>query len=148
MSEMGHQTDRGQEPDYGYFPHDADIGVIGRGRTLAAAFVAAAAGMFAVMAELASVRPVREVSIAFEEPDRELALVRWLNALLAESRISGLAFGRFALRREGDRWVGNAWGEPWKLDAERGVEVKGATLTMLSVEQVDGEWETRCVVDV
>jgi len=26
--------------------------------------------------------------------------------------------------------------------------VKGATLTMLSVQPVDGGWEARCVVDV
>jgi SHS2 domain-containing protein len=31
---------------------------------------------------------------------------------------------------------------------ERGVEVKGATLTMLSVKQVEAGWEARCVVDV
>ncbi|MDE2366260.1 MAG: archease, partial [Betaproteobacteria bacterium] len=31
---------------------------------------------------------------------------------------------------------------------ERGVEVKGATLTMLSVKQAGAIWEARCVVDV
>ena len=31
---------------------------------------------------------------------------------------------------------------------ERGVDVKGATLTMLSVAPTDGGWEARCVVDV
>jgi SHS2 domain-containing protein len=31
---------------------------------------------------------------------------------------------------------------------ERGTEVKGATLTMLSVRRADGGWEARCVIDV
>jgi SHS2 domain-containing protein len=48
----------------------------------------------------------------------------------------------------GARWSGTAEGEPWRAELERGVEVKGATLTGLAVTQQDGIWEARCVVDV
>ena len=132
----------------GTFAHDADIGVVGRGCTVEAAFVAAAESMFGIMVDISTVRPLQRVEVAFEEPDRELAMVRWLNGLLAEARVASLALGRFALRREGDRWIGEGWGEPWSETHERGVEVKGATLTMLAVTKGREGWEARCIVDV
>ena len=131
-----------------YFEHDADFGVIGRGVTVESAFVQAARATFALMVDLALVRACCTFEVSFEEPDPELALVAWLNALLAEARIRRLAPAHFELRRDGDRWHGSASGEPWRDDLERGTEVKGATLTMLSVHPVLGGWEARCVVDV
>ncbi len=135
-------------PRVDYFEHAADIGVIGRGLTIEEAFVHAAEATFAVMTDLAAIRPRTRFTLCFEEDDPELALVRWLNRLLAEARSRRLALGKFALRRHGDRWEGEAWGEPWRNELDRGVEVKGATLTMLSVRANGGRWEARCVVDV
>ncbi|TXF11091.1 archease [Pelomicrobium methylotrophicum] len=132
----------------GYFDHDADIGVIGRGATPEAALAAAAAAAFALMCEPSQVQPLERVDVAFREPDMELALVIWINTLLAIARDRGLALGRFRLSREGDCWRGAAWGEPWREKHERGVEVKGATLTCLKVRPHDERWEARCVVDV
>ena len=131
-----------------YFDHDADFGIIGRGATVEEAFEAAARATFAIMTDLGAVREERSVSLEFEEADVELALVRWLNLLLALSHEEGLAFGRFWIERDGVRWRGGASGEPWRRALERGVEVKGATLTMLQVRQADGGWEASCVVDV
>jgi SHS2 domain-containing protein len=132
----------------GYFEHGADIGVIGRGPTIEEALASAARATFAIMVDVAAVRPVKTVAIDFEESDSEYALVRWLNELLAEARAHGLALSRFRLTRTGDRWHGEAQGEPWRDDLARGTEVKGATLTLLCVRQVGGGWEARCVVDV
>ena len=131
-----------------YFEHDADIGVIGRGATLERAFEDAARAMFAIMTDPDQVRSLQSLTVDFIESDRELALASWLNRLLGEARSRGLALGRFRLHRDGERWSGEAVGEPWRAELERGVEVKGATLTMLSVRPVDGGWEARCVVDV
>lgn len=133
---------------YAYFDHDADIGVIGRGATLEAAFESAAAATFAVMVDPSTVRPSRSVALDFEEADVEIALVRWLNALLGAAREDDLALANFRLERDGVRWHGSAAGEPWHAGLERGVEVKGATLTMLSVARTAAGWEARCVVDV
>lgn len=130
------------------FEHDADFGVVGRGATIEEAFVAAAEATFGIMIDLAAVKAKETVAIEFEEADVELALVTWLNALLGHSRDRGLALGRFALRRDGARWHGSASGERWRPDLERGTEVKGATLTMLSVREQGGAWEARCIVDV
>jgi SHS2 domain-containing protein len=138
------------EPPQGdeYFDHDADVGVIGRGATVEEAFEAAARAMYALMTDIRAVREERSVPLEFEEADVELALVRWLNLLLGLSHEEGLIFGRFWLERDGVRWRGGASGEPWRPELERGVEVKGATLTMLQVRQSKEGWEARCVVDV
>ncbi len=132
-----------------YFSHEADIGIIGRGKTEVEAFVSAAESMFAIMTDLASIEAKNNIAIEFVEADVELAFITWLNLLLAEARHHGLILGRFALTRHNDHWQGQAWGEPWREDMQRGTEVKGATLTMLSVaQQNDQLWEARCVVDV
>jgi len=133
---------------FAYFHHDADVGIIGRGATVERAFESAAEAAFAVTADPRSLRETQEVSVSFVEDDLELALPQWLNALIGAARERGMALRRFALSREGSRWIGRAWGEPWRADMERGTEVKGATLTMLSVRRSGGGWEARCVVDV
>jgi SHS2 domain-containing protein len=130
------------------FEHDADFGVVGRGSSVEEAFVGAAEAMFGIMIDPATVAARETVTIEFEEADVELALVTWLNALLAHARDRGLALGRFELVREGARWRGRAAGEPWRAGLERGTEVKGATLTMLSVRRSGDGWEARCIVDV
>lgn len=139
---------RGSGGRYAYFEHDADIGIIGRGATLEEAFEGAARATFAIMTDIEEVRAAESVTIEFEEADDELALVRWLNLLLGSARERGLVFGRFWVERDGVRWRGGAGGEPWRPHLERGVEVKGATLTMLAVTQAGAGWEARCVVDV
>ena len=136
------------EAAHGYFEHDADIGIIGRGTTVEEAFVSAARAMFAIQSELDSVQSIEGIEIDFEEGDLELALVRWLNALLAASRDHAMVPCEFGLAREGNHWLGWARGERWRGGLERGTEVKGATLTMLSVAQGAAGWEARCVVDV
>ena len=131
-----------------YFEHDADVGVIGRGTTLERAFVSGAQAVFSLVTELDRVRQEQRIDVAFEEADVELAFVTWINQLLAHAQENGLVLGKFELERDGDRWRGRAWGERWRAGMERGVDVKGATLTMLSVAPVNGGWEARCVVDV
>lgn len=131
-----------------YFEHIADIGVIGRGSTLTDAFVSAAEATFAIMAEAARLSETLSVEVRFKEGDDELALVTWLNRLLAEARVHGAVFRRFELERDGDAYVGRAYGCVWNDAIPRGTEVKGATLTALSVKQDENGWEARCVVDV
>jgi SHS2 domain-containing protein len=132
----------------GTFEHGADVGIFGRGPDPASAFCAAAEAMFALMTEPAAVAPIETITFDFEEADLEIALVRWLNLLLSHAADRGLVLGRFALERSGAHWKGTARGEPWRVGLERGTGVKGATLTMLSVRNVGGTWDARCVVDV
>lgn len=131
-----------------YFEHDADIGIIGRGLTIEQSFEAAAHAVFAIITDLETVQPIIAVAIEFEESDAELALVVWLNLILGKARELGMVFSHFYIQRQGDQWHGKALGEKWRDGLERGVEVKGATLTMLAVKQTGPIWESRCVVDV
>ena len=131
-----------------YFEHGADVGIVGRGATMEQAFEDAARATFAIMTDLDAVHPIETVNLELEEADNELALVRWLNLLLGLARERGLALGQFHLERDGMRWRGTASGEPWRAALERGVEVKGATLTMLEVKKTASGWEARCIVDV
>ncbi|MDM5263203.1 archease [Sulfurovum sp. XTW-4] len=133
---------------YSYFDHDADIGILGRGKSLEEAFESAAVAMFAIMADIDLLQCDEWIEIGFEEEDNEFALIEWLNTLLALAHMKHLVLGKFELHREGNSWRGKAWGDTWRKDLERGTEVKGATLTMLSVEEKEDHWEARCVVDV
>ncbi|WP_147652675.1 archease [Vulcaniibacterium gelatinicum] len=133
---------------YGYFDHDADVGVIGRGQDIERAFENAALATFALMADPATVRPQQALSVAFDEDDAELALATWLNHLLGEAQRRELVLCEFRLRRDGAHWHGQARGERWREGIERGVEVKGATLTALRVSSGPEGVEARCVVDV
>jgi SHS2 domain-containing protein len=135
-------------PRYDYFDHDADTGVIGRGATLQDAFVHAAEATFALMCDPITVAQDERIDVEFDEEDPELALVTWLNLLLAHANARGLALGCFELGKEAGHWQGSAWGEPWHAGLERGTQVKGATLTALAVKQQGDGWEARCVVDL
>lgn len=131
-----------------YFDHDADIGIIGRGKSLEASFVDAAKAMFNLMTDLSHLRPKLSVFLEFMESDIELAFVTWLNLLIAKAQAEDLVFSQFQINRIGEQWQGEAFGEKWQDSFERKIEVKGATLTMLSVKYADGEWQAKCVVDV
>jgi SHS2 domain-containing protein len=132
-----------------HFPHDADVGVRGRGATAAEAFEQAAHALTAVITH-AEVKPQTQVVVKCEAPDRELLFVEWLNAIIFEMAVRNMLFARFSVRIEGDRLEGTLWGEP--VDVARhapACEPKGATYTALRVAQDrDGTWSAACIVDV
>lgn len=132
------------------FAHDADVGVRGRGPTLAAAFENAALAMTAAMADPATIAGTETIRIACDAPDTELLLVDWLNALVFEMATRGMIFGVFHVRIDDRRLEAEVAGEP--IDPGRhapAVEVKGATYTALKVgQEADGSWIAQCVIDV
>lgn len=132
-----------------HFAHGADIGVRGFGATPAQAFEQAALAMTAVITDPAGVQARNAVEVSCEAPDLELLLVDWLNALIYEMATRKWLFGRFAVRLEGNRLHGEAWGEPVDIARhEPSVEIKGATYTSLRVAQENGGWVAQTVVDV
>ena len=138
------------ETSWQHFPHGADMGVRGIGKSKAAAFEQAALAVTALVTDPQSVRAEILVRIECQAPDDELLLVEWLNDIIFEMATRKMLFVRFAVTIDGRKLVGKAWGEP--IDAskhELAVEVKGATCTNLSVRQVEsGRWRAQCVVDV
>lgn len=131
------------------FPHEADIGVRGRGATLAEALANAGRALTSVVADPAAVREVLSVDVACEATDPEVLLFDWLNALVFEMATRRLLFARFEVSVESGRLRAKAYGEP--VEAARhqpAVEVKGATWTGLRVAREGGAWVAECVVDV
>jgi SHS2 domain-containing protein len=132
-----------------HFPHDADVGVRGFGRSAAQAFEQAAQALTAVVTT-AEVAPKFQVEVRCEAPDFELLFVEWLNAIIYEMAVRNMLFSRFAVRIDGTRLNGTLWGEP--VDVARhapACEPKGATYTALKVAaDKDRTWSAACIVDV
>lgn len=135
---------------WSHFAHGADIGVCGTGTTKAAAFEQAALAMTAVVTDPDHVETRTVVDVSCEAPDDGLLLADWLNALVYEMATRRMLFSRFQVKINGPRLRGRAWGEPMDVAKHQpAVEVKGATLTELSVRQDENQnWIARCVVDV
>ncbi|OGQ95651.1 MAG: archease [Deltaproteobacteria bacterium RIFOXYD12_FULL_57_12] len=138
------------ESGWEHFHHVADIGVRGFGQTREQAFEQTALALIAVITKPQLVRPETLVEVSCEEPDDEFLLTAWLNALIYEMAQRRMLFSRFQVTIVEHALQGRAWGE--QVDVQRhkpAVEVKGATLTALSVgQQADGRWVAQCVVDV
>jgi tRNA nucleotidyltransferase (CCA-adding enzyme) len=133
-----------------HFPHAADMGIRGIGRSKQAAFEEAAMALSAVITDPANVATRESVDILCEAPDDELLLVDWLNALVYFMATQRMLFSRFKVQLDDHQLRGQAWGE--KVDVSKhqpAVEIKGATLTCLRVgQEPDGSWVAQCVVDV
>ena len=133
-----------------HFPHGADVGVRGIGRTKEQAFEQAAVALSEVVTDVERIISRDPVAIECTAPSDALLLADWLNRLIYEMAVRHMVFGRFAVTIEDGRLLGRAWGE--KVDQARhapAVEPKGATFTALRVERrLDGAWIAQCVIDV
>ena len=136
--------------DWEHFAHGADIGVCGRGASVAEAFEQAALALTAVVTGPELVRQDHAVTISCRAPDLELLLYEWLNGIVFHMATQHLLFSGFEVRIADGGLEGVARGEP--VDVARhapAVEVKGATFTELAVRQDDdGRWRAQCVLDV
>jgi SHS2 domain-containing protein len=137
-------------PRWEHFRHGADIGVRGLGPTPASAFEQTALALTAVIADPASIETNETVEISVTAPSLDILLYDWLNALILEMATRGMLFGAFDVTIDGLSLVGHARGEQVSRDRHQpAVEIKGATMTELSVAQVSpGLWQAQCVVDV
>jgi SHS2 domain-containing protein len=133
-----------------HFPHDADMGVRGIGKTKEEAFTEAARALVALTTELGEVRAKEKLEIRLSAANDEELFVEWLDAIVFEMETRLMVFTRFEATIEGGKLTGAAWGE--RRDPERhpaGVEVKGPTFTELHVgTREDGLWVAQSVVDV
>jgi SHS2 domain-containing protein len=136
-----------------YLDHTADLGLRATATTLNEAFSEAARGLFALMVDLATVRPKQEYAVHLEARSDDDLLVEWLSDLLAQKELTGLVFSEFDVQigRDGGRLrlEGVAAGE--RLDPSRHrpkIEIKGVSYLGLDVRRTDGGWEAQCVLDV
>ena len=132
-----------------HYEHEADMGVRGFGTTREEAFEQAALALTAVATDPALVEPRERVAIECEAPDEELLFAEWLNALIYEMSTRKMLFGKFHVRFDAGRVIGEAWGEPVEPTRHHpAVEVKGATYTTLHVAGNKDRWVAQTVVDV
>jgi len=138
------------QPPFETFDHTADVGIIGRGATLAEAFANASKAMFSLMVDLDLVEPRQEQRIEVEADDREGLLVGWLAELLYVSEVDNLVFNRFDVDEISDiRIVARAFGEPLDLDRHNPkLMIKAVTRHMLEVAPADGGYQVRVILDI
>jgi len=133
-----------------HFPHEADVGVRGRGESADVSFEQAALALTAVITNPDLIRNEEQVEIACEAPSLDVLLVDWLNAVIYEMTTRSMLFGRFRVKINGLKLSAHAEGE--HVDRQRHepvVEPKGATFTELRVSRDDeAQWVAQCVVDV
>ena len=132
-----------------HFPHDADVGIRGRGATLAEAFEQAALALTGIVTD-AEIAAQTEVEVTCEAPDVEVLLVEWLNAIIYEMAVRNMIFGRYKVTLSDTSLKGTMWGET--VDQAKhspACEPKGATYTALRVaKEPDGTWSAACIIDV
>lgn len=133
-----------------HYPHPADMGIRGFGRTKEEAFAQAALAITAIITDPQTVEPKESVEITCREQEDDLLLFDWLNALLYEMATRHVLFSRYDITIAGEQLKATAWGE--SIDIARhqpAVEVKAATFADLKVRrEKDGNWVAQCIVDV
>lgn len=138
---------------YEFFDHQADVGIVGTGKSYAEAFQEAAKAMFEVMCELKLVKQTKSIGIDAVAENRAELFIEFLNELLAQKDIEDMLFSKFEVEitktKNGYKLAGKARGET--LDAKKHhleTEVKAASYSQLKVWKENGKYKARCVVDV
>ena len=137
------------EKRWEHFTHDADIGIRGLGATLSDAFEMGALALTHVIANPATIKPVKSVSISCDAPDQEILFVDWLNAIIYNMAIHHMLFSEFHITIKNGALQAIIKGEA--VDRKRHqpiVEIKGATYTELKVYTKENVWIAQCIVDV
>ena len=129
--------------------HTADIGIIARGRSPAALFCNAAAGMLSLLTDVSMLRPDTARQISLKVADRETLLVAWLNEILYIIYTEKLLLFKFDIVIEGDRLEAKCAGQELDMQ-DHGLkrEIKAATYHDLEIAERDGEFSAKIIFDI
>jgi SHS2 domain-containing protein len=120
----------------------------GSGRTVEEALEQAAVALCALVTDPSTVEVREEVTVGCDAHDLDHLLADWLRALLHNMAARRLRFRCFAVRLDGRRLFGSAFGE--HVDRARhpgAADVRGASLSRPSVRRdADGRWTAECEV--
>lgn len=135
---------------YEYFEHQADIGIRGKGNTLAEAFEQAALAMFEIMVETKGINPSESQTVEVTANDQDELLIAWLSELLFLKDVEGKVFSRFNIESlNANMLSAKVYGEV--IDVSRHklkLEVKAATWTQLVIKTENKQYIAQCLVDV
>ncbi len=130
--------------------HTADVGIVGRGKTMAEAFENTAYGMFSIMADLDSYLPTEKRTVTVDGDDDVSLLQSFLSALvvlLDGDAVLPLEF--YITELEGGHLTCEVSARPIGDDIEwLGPGVKAVTYHQMAVGEEDGEWSARAILDV
>ena len=131
----------------------SDLAFVARGETLEEAFAAAAEALLAAtLDDPGTVEERERRRVAFDEPDLELLLLRFLNELvyLRDAEELLLHAGRLRVERnDRARLDAELWGEPIRQERHPlAAEVKAATAHALCVRATAHGWEASVTLDV
>lgn len=133
---------------YEYFEHQADIGIIGKGKTIEEAFEQAAQAMFNIMVDIKKVKPKEKIIIKADAEQLEQLFIEFLNELLAQKDIKEMVFSKFKVKINKLKVIAEAYGEKLQDKHNLKTEVKAATYSALKVEKDKNNYVVRCIVDV
>ena len=139
-----------REHKFELLEHTADVGVIGKGSTMAEAFENAAYGMFSIVADLDKYTPTTTKVVHAVGDEDVVLLERFLSQLILLFEVDGLlpldfeiteiSFGRLTC------WVSVC---PVSDDIEWiGPTIKAVTYHQMAVENRNSEWFAQAIFDV
>ena len=137
-----------------FLPHMSDVFIEAYGSTLEEAFENAALAMFEVMTDTSKVEPSMEESVEADGFDEQSLLYNWLEKLLVLFETRMMLCSKFKvekIEREGEeyRLKAKVWGEEFDPGKhEQRVGVKAVTYHMMSIEEKDGRWVLRFILDI
>jgi SHS2 domain-containing protein len=135
---------------YEYFEHQADIGIRGKGNTLAEAFEQAALAMFEIMVETKGINPSESQPVEVTANDQDELLIAWLSELLFLKDVEGKVFSRFNVESlNANMLSAKVYGEVIDVSKHKlKLEVKAATWTQLVIKTENNQYIAQCLVDV
>ena len=139
---------------YKYLNHGADIGLEVKSASLEELFQEAGKSLFSLMVDVEQIQPEETLELQLSEVTLEDLLYEWLSELLSLSNLKGHLYGDFSKliiekTRSGYRLEAEVRGE--KVNPEKhelGTEVKAVTYQGLEINESEGDWRCRFVVDV
>lgn len=135
---------------YETFDHTADLGLRARAADLNVLFAEAALALSAALVEdLGTVAPARQLQVDLPADDLEYLLFDWLKALLYRFDTERVVCSRFEVSVGEAGLAGRGWGEV--IDEGRHAlahEVKAITYHGLRVEREGGGWLAEVIVDI
>ncbi|MEM4611997.1 MAG: archease [Candidatus Nitrosocaldus sp.] len=143
---------------YRMLEHMTDALVEVEADTLEDAFALAAKALVDVMVDVSRVEERIEVMLEADGHDLESLLYNWLEQVMITLVSEHIAMSRFIMKIKVDdadagnyryRITAKAYGEALDLEKHRyKVEIKGVTYHMMSVENVDGRYRLRFLLDL
>ena len=128
----------------------ADVAFEAYGKNLEEAFANASLATFEVQTDVEKIKPSISKSVEVVSESRDSLLFDWLSDLLYLRDINNMFFSKFEIKIEEGKHLkltAKAYGDRIKGQELR-TEVKGVSYQMMKIEEKNGEFKIRVILDV